>query len=121
MFLTDRGNNFPTFLKGFLKMANKESKFTEAVIARMQEEAPLNWEKAKSLGEELGIKPKAIVASANRNNIPYDKIVRTTKGGAKIESKADLVVRIAERVGKTVEELDGLEKATKTALEALVS
>ena len=99
----------------------KESKFTDEVVARMKELAPLNWEKAKALGEELGIKPKAIVASATRNEIEYNKIERKTKTGAKIESKAALVVRIAERVGKNVEDLDGLEKATKTALEALVS
>lgn len=97
----------------------KESAFTDEVIAKMSALAPLNWEKAKKLGEELGIKPKAIVASANRNQIEYQKQKRVTKSGAKIVSKADLVAQIAKGVGVEVLALDGLEKSTKTALEAI--
>lgn len=98
----------------------KESIYTEKVLADLKALEPLNWEKATAYAEKNGFKPMGIVNSAKRNGIEYTKKVRVTKAGGKIESKADLVARIAEHVGKSVKDLDGLEKATKTALEALV-
>ncbi len=98
----------------------KESVFTEDVLATLADHAPLDWAKAQALGTELAIKPKAIVAAAIRHGIEYRKIERKTKGGAEIRSKSDLVALIAKQSGVAIEKLDGLEKATKVALEALL-
>ena len=98
----------------------KESVFTDHVLAIMEDAAPLDWAKAQELSTKLGIKPKAIVAAATRHGIEYRKIERKTKSGEKIRSKADLVALIAAQSKVAVEALDGLEKATKNSLEALL-
>ena len=97
----------------------KESVYTEKVLADLKALEPLNWEKATEYAEKNGFKPMGIVNSAKRNGIDYEKKVRATKTGAKIESKSDLVARYAASRNRPVEDFDGLEKATKTALENL--
>jgi LysM repeat protein len=92
----------------------------DKVLKVMNEKAPLNFEKATEIAEEFGLKPRAIVASAVRNGIEYEKKTRVGKTGAPVVRKEDLVGKIAEKFGVPVEDLNGLEKANKTALEALL-
>jgi wobble nucleotide-excising tRNase len=102
-------------------MAEKtETVYTEEVVAAMEAQAPLNWEKAQDIAERFNLKAKGVVASAIRNGIEYKRKERVSKSGAKIVSKADLVSKIAEKIGVDVAKLDGLEKATKTSLETLL-
>lgn len=96
-----------------------ESKFTDEVLEVMEAEAPLNWSKANAIGAQFNLKPRAVVASAIRAGIEYNKIVRVSKTGGKIESKADLVAKIAARLGVSLDSLDGLDKATKTSLQVI--
>jgi len=96
------------------------TKFTADVVAVMEENAPLDWAKANEIGDRFDIKPRAVVSSAIRLGIEYNKKERVSKTGAKIVSKADLVGMIANRLGVDADELDGLEKATKTSLEILL-
>ena len=94
-------------------------KIAENVIAEMVKRAPLNYEICGEIAEKFGLKQRAIVASATRNKIDYQKKVRVSKTGNPVTSKADLVEAIAVKFDVSVEELDGLEKATKTALEVV--
>ena len=89
-------------------------------ITRMNDLSPMNFEKAELVASEFGVKVKAVIASATRNGIAYDRKARVNKAGVPVASKADLVVAIAEKFGKDVEALSGLDKATKSALEALL-
>ena len=91
------------------------------VLKAMQELAPLNMEKCGKIAEQFGLKTRSIIASAVRSGIEYEKKVRVGKTGAPVSSKADLVEKIAEKLGKTVSDLEGLEKANKTALQALLA
>lgn len=91
------------------------------VIARMNELAPLNMEKAEKIAAEFGLKSRSVIASAVRSGIAYDKKARVNKAGKVPVSKADLVTAIAEKFAVAVEALEGLDKANKSALEALLA
>ena len=93
----------------------------DKVLKVMNDQAPLNFAKATEIAEQFGLKPRAIVASAVRNGIAYEKKVRVGKTGAPVISKADLVGKIAAKFGLELTELAGLEKANKTALEAILA
>jgi hypothetical protein len=97
-----------------------ESKFTDEVVEVMNAAAPLDWAKAQEIGARFDIKPRAVVASAIRQGIEYKRKERVTKSGAKVVSKADLVKGIAAKFDLDLDALDGLEKATKTSLAALL-
>jgi len=95
------------------------SVITPEILAVMSENSPLNMEKAEAIAEKFGIKARAVIASAVRNGITYEKKARVSKAGTKIVSKTDLVATIAEKFGVSVESLEGLDKANKSALEVL--
>jgi hypothetical protein len=92
----------------------------QIVIDRMNELAPLNYDICGEIAKEFGLKQRSIVASATRNKIAYENKPRVSKSGKAVASKSDLVSAIAENMDLTVAALDGLEKATKTALTNMV-
>jgi hypothetical protein len=92
----------------------------ENVIARMVELAPLNMEKAEKIANEFGLKTKSVIASATRRGIAYERKTRVGKTGEKPETKESMVARIAEKYGIELDKLNGLEKANKKALVALL-
>lgn len=100
-------------------MKNLTDEVKATVMARMVELAPLNMEIAEKIADEFGIKARSVIASAVRNKIEYVKKARVSKTGGEVVSKEDLVGRIAEKFGFSVEDLAGLEKANKSALETL--
>jgi hypothetical protein len=92
----------------------------EKVITRMRADAPLNMEKAEKIANEFGLKTKSVIASATRRGIPYERKARVGKTGEKPETKESMVARIAEKYGIELDKLNGLEKANKEALVALL-
>lgn len=100
--------------------ARKEIIMEERVLVKMRECAPLNMEKCERIAQEFGLKPKSVIASASRNGIPYERKTRVNKLGEKPETKEAMVDRIAEKFGVERERLNGLEKANKEALVALL-
>lgn len=86
------------------------------VLDAMKAAAPLNFEKAGEIAEKFGLKQRAVVASAIRNEIPYENKVRVSKTGEPVVTKEDLVGTIADGLGLEAKDLTGLEKATKAAL-----
>jgi TolB-like protein len=94
---------------------------TQEVRDAMAKAAPLDWAKCGELAERFGCKPRQIQAAATRGGVQYVKQGRVSKSGKAVVSKVDLVAEIAKATGLDVEVLDGLDKATKTALEALVA
>jgi hypothetical protein len=96
---------------------------TQAIKDRMAQMAPMDWAKCQALADELGLKARSLQAACTRNNIPYAKQGRVSKTGDKVVSKTDLVAAISKSTEIPVEglnSLEGLEKANKTALQALV-
>ena len=90
----------------------------EEIIETMRAEAPLNWSKAQEIAKKYDIKPRAVVASATRNGIEYEKKKRVSKSGAPIVRKSDLVAKLEGLIG---EKLEGLEKSSKEPLEIVLN
>jgi hypothetical protein len=100
-------------------MAEKVSTFNPALLLAMQNAAPLNLEKVESLADQFDAKVKSIIAKAIREGIPYQKLERVRKDGKPVASKEVTVCKIESRLGLADKSLDGLEKASKIALERL--
>jgi hypothetical protein len=95
------------------------SKYTDVVVAEMVKRAPLTFEICGEIGEKFGLPQRGVAASAKRNGIAYVCKPRVSKTGGTITSKSDLVGMIAGNLGLPASDLDGLEKSTKTSLEAV--
>lgn len=97
----------------------KTPNFTPEQEAAIRQAAPLNKAKAEALALQMGKKPKSIIAKAVTMKVPYDKQKPVTKTGEPIERKEQLVAKIAAYTGDA--NLDGLEKASKPALQAVLA
>jgi nucleosome binding factor SPN SPT16 subunit len=75
-------------------------------------------ETVQSLAEELGKSTKSIIGKLSREGV-YKRAVYTSKSGAVPVTKVELVNNIAENLGIEVENLVGLEKSPKAALQTL--
>jgi hypothetical protein len=93
--------------------------FTPEQEAEIRASAPLNLEKATVLAAKFGkASYKSIVAKAVRMNVRYERKAPTTKTGEPVIRKEELV----DSIGKYVSgDLDGLEKASKPALQAILA
>lgn len=102
-------------------MTNK-SVYTKEITARLVNEyKALETEEARkefitAFASELGVKEASVRAKLVREEV-YIKPERETKRKA---TKAELVAQIAKRVGKSEEALTSLEKATASALRAVL-
>lgn len=95
------------------------SRYTQAQEARIREvagTAGLNQALAQQLATEFGFTEKSVTAKANRMGVKYNRKVAASKTGGKIEKKEDIVLEIEGLVGAS---LDGLEKASKLALQRI--
>lgn len=92
----------------------------EEILEAMRNNAPLNWTKCNEIAEQFGIKPRAVVASATRQGIEYERKKRVSKSGALVLRKTDLVEKIAEGLNLSTDNLGGLDKASKSALQVIV-
>jgi hypothetical protein len=73
---------------------------------------------ALELASQFNKDVKSIRAKAVRLGI-YKRQEKVTKSGTKIEQKSAIVSEIATIAGIAIEALDGLDKAPKTALQAI--
>ena len=92
--------------------------YTDAMVARLVGEYTSNpsMDTVKALSSELGKNPRSIIAKLVREGV-YQAQERTTKSGAPIVRKAELVAQINTLTGTSV---DSLVKASKADLERLV-
>ena len=92
--------------------------YTEAMVATLKTSAPLNFDKAQALGKKMNRSTKSIIAKAKREGIEYiSKPAPARKKSA--PTKADIVSAICS--GIDLDDLNGLEKATGSALSKLLS
>lgn len=92
--------------------------YTEAMVATLKTSAPLNFDKAQALGKKMNRSTKSIIAKAKREGIEYiSKPAPARKKSA--PTKADIVSAICS--GLDLDDLNGLEKATGSALSKLLS
>lgn len=91
--------------------------YTDAMVARMRESAPLNKDKAAALAAEFGKTTRSIIAKAKRENIEYQN-AEPAKKRPKGATKADMVAAIEAKLNA---KLDGLSKAPSATLDTLLS
>ena len=97
-------------------MINYTEEETKYIVE--QYNAVSTMETVQDLAEELGKSTKSIIGKLSREGV-YKRAVYTSKSGAVPVTKVELVNNIAENLGIEVENLVGLEKSPKAALQTL--
>ena len=86
----------------------------------MRELSPITYDCAVVLAEKFGKKLRSVIAKAcSLDGVVYVARERVAKNGSAIVRKAEMVESIAKSLA-TDEDLSGLEKATKSSLDALM-
>ena len=92
--------------------------YTDAKVATLKTNAPIDFDKAQALGKEMGRSVKSVIAKCKREGIEYiSKPAPARKKSA--PTKADIVSAICN--GLDIDDCQGLEKATGSALSKLLS
>ena len=99
----------------------KSVNYTPEMEQAITEASPLDIAKAKDLAEKLGRKPRSIIAKAISMGLPYNAAKPARKDGTPIVRKAELVSAIEKSLSAGSGSLVGLEKATRSALDSLLS
>lgn len=101
------------------KATQSNSVYTPAMEEIITNAAPLDLAKSKELaalffGDEGQY--RSVTAKATRMGVAYVSKARVSKSGGPVEKKEDIVADIVAIVGS---DLDGLEKASKLALQRI--
>ena len=100
----------------------KKQNYTPEMEQAIREAAPLNVAKATVLAEKLGRKPRSIIAKALSMKVEYNAVKPSLrKDGKPVVRKAELVSAIEKSLSSDAGSLVGLEKATRSALDMLLS
>ena len=92
--------------------------YTAEMVATLEQNAPIDFDKAQALGKEMQRSTKSIIAKCKREGIEYiSKPAPARKKSA--PTKADIVSAICK--GLDIDDCQGLEKATGSALSKLLS
>ena len=94
------------------------SNYTPAMIAKLQDAAPLDLAKAKDLAADFGLSHRSVISKVKHLGLGY---IVAPKAAKKIRSsKADTVNAIAKAIAVDPADLDGLALAKGSALDALL-
>tara|TARA_B100000508_G_C11239946_1_gene171156 strand:- start:25 stop:339 length:315 start_codon:yes stop_codon:yes gene_type:complete len=99
---------------------SKMINYTSSQENEMRELSPITYDCAVVLAEKFGKKLRSVIAKAcSLDGVVYVARERVAKSGSVIVRKAEMVESIAKSLA-TDEDLQGLEKATKSSLDALM-
>ena len=99
---------------------SKMINYTPSQENDMRELSPISYDVAVVLAEKFGKKLRSVIAKAcSLDGVVYVARERVAKNGSVIVRKAEMVESIAKSLA-TDEDLTGLEKATKSSLDALM-
>ena len=99
---------------------SKMINYTKAQESEIRELSPITYPIAEVLAEKFGKKLRSVIAKAcSMDKVVYVARERVAKNGSAIVRKAEMVESIAKSLA-TSEDLSGLEKATKSSLDALM-
>ena len=99
---------------------SKMINYTKAQESEIRELSPISYDVAVVLAEKFGKKLRSVIAKAcSLDGVVYVARERVAKNGSAIVRKAEMVESIAKSLA-TDEDLQGLEKATKSSLDALM-
>ena len=101
-------------------MKNINVNYTPKMENEIRELSPITYDIAVVLAEKFGKKLRSVIAKAcSMEKVEYIAKERVTKNGSTIVRKSEMVESIAKSLA-TDEDLTGLEKATKSSLDALM-
>ena len=99
---------------------SKMINYAKAQESEMRELSPISYDVAVVLAEKFGKKLRSVIAKAcSLDGVVYVARERVKKTGSAVVRKAEMVESIAKSLA-TDEDLTGLEKATKSSLDALM-
>ena len=99
---------------------SKMINYTKAQESEIRELSPISYDVAVVLADRFGKKLRSVIAKAcSLDGVVYVARERVTKNGSQVVRKAEMVESIAKSLA-TDEDLTGLEKATKSSLDALM-
>ena len=99
---------------------SKMINYTKAQESEIRELSPISYDVALVLAERFGKNLRSVIAKAcSLEGVVYVARERVAKNGSAIVRKAEMVESIAKSLS-TDEDLSGLEKATKSSLDALM-
>ena len=99
---------------------SKMINYTKAQESEIRELSPISYDVALVLAERFGKNLRSVIAKAcSLDGVVYVARERVTKNGSQVVRKAEMVESIAKSLS-TDEDLSGLEKATKSSLDALM-
>ena len=99
---------------------SKMINYTKAQESEIRELSPISYDVALVLAERFGKNLRSVIAKAcSLDGVVYVARERVTKTGSAVVRKAEMVESIAKSLS-TDEDLSGLEKATKSSLDALM-
>ena len=99
---------------------SKMINYTKAQESELRELSPISYDVAVVLAEKFGKKLRSVIAKAcSMDKVVYVARERVAKNGSVIVRKAEMGESIAKSLS-TDEDLSGLEKATKSSLDALM-
>jgi len=101
-------------------MKNINVNYTPQMENEIRDNSPITYDIAVVLAEKFGKKLRSVIAKAcSMEKVEYIARERVTKNGSTIVRKSEMVESIAKSLA-TDEDLTGLEKATKSSLDALM-
>lgn len=99
----------------------KAANYTPEMISVIRGYSTFDGVVAAEIAEKIGKSPRSVIAKIRSMGLPYAvKRPLRKDGQPRGVRKSDLVAAIAKALAADVEELAGLEKATRSALDTLL-
>ena len=94
--------------------------YTPEMLAVIKGYDTFNKETATEIADKIGKSPRSVIAKIKSMGLDYTVQRPVRKDGSAISRKADTVAAIAKALDMDLDDLDGLAKAPRSALIALL-
>ena len=98
----------------------RQPNYTPEMLAVIKGYDSFNKETATEIAAKIGKSPRSVIAKIKSMGLSYTVQRPVRKDGSPIPRKMDTVIAIAKALDMDALELEGLTKAPKSALEALL-
>ena len=103
-----------------LQKTAKAANYTPEMVAIISGYSNVNGAGAAEIADKIGKSQRSVIAKIKSMGLPYAVKRPTRKDGSPVSRKADMVAAIAKALDADADELAGLEKATRSALDVLL-
>lgn len=96
------------------------SNYSENMVAEMEKIGSFNYDSAEAFAEKHGLSTRSVISKAKSLGLEYTPRVVAKASTPRIR-KSDMVISIADAIGVSPDELDGLSNAKTSALSTLLA